>query len=107
MPKRDDIPTVNVIIEEQAWYSLAEICRHCGLTNDELVAMVDEGLVQPEGQSMAQWRFSVIAVQRVHTAVRLQQDLRLNLAGAALALDLLDELERLRRRVRTLENLLE
>jgi chaperone modulatory protein CbpM len=35
-------------------------------------------------------------VQRVQTAIRLQQDLGVNLAGAALALDLLEELQELR-----------
>ncbi|MEE9157003.1 MAG: chaperone modulator CbpM, partial [Gammaproteobacteria bacterium] len=34
--------------------------------------------------------------------LRLQQDLGINLAGAALALDLLDELRKLRTRLKTL-----
>ena len=36
--------------------------------------------------------------------MRLQRDLDLNLAGTALALDLLDELEQLRERLRALEH---
>jgi chaperone modulatory protein CbpM len=36
--------------------------------------------------------------------VRLRRDLNLNLAGTALALDLLDELEHLRERLRALEH---
>jgi chaperone modulatory protein CbpM len=42
-------------------------------------------------------------VRRARRALRLQRDLDLNLAGAALALDLLDEVEILRERVRVLE----
>lgn len=103
-----DIPTVNVILEEEITYSLAEISRHCGLTSEELIAMVDEGLVQPmAGRSVEKWRFPATALERVRTARRLQHDLSLNLAGAALALQLLDELKVLRRRVRVLEKLLE
>ena len=41
----------------------------------------------------------------VHRAVKdLQRDLELNMAGAALAVDLLDRVERLRARLRALES---
>jgi len=39
-------------------------------------------------------------VRRVRCALRLESDLGVNLAGAALALDLLEELNRLRARQR-------
>lgn len=106
MIPREEIPTVEVTTEEQSTYTVIEICRRCDVTRDELIAMIEEGVVQPHGPTMEQWRFSAAAVERIHTAVRLQQDLRLNLAGVALALDLLDEVNTLRRRVRTLEKLL-
>jgi chaperone modulatory protein CbpM len=42
-------------------------------------------------------------LQRARVALRLQNDLDVNLAGAALALELLDELDELRARVQRLE----
>ena len=45
----------------------------------------------------AQWRFSGVALTRVQRVIRLQHDFGVNLPGAALALELLEELERLRR----------
>ena len=39
----------------------------------------------------------------MHRVIRLQHDLRVNLAGAALALDLLDEIDQLRARLRALD----
>lgn len=42
-------------------------------------------------------------MQRALVALRLQEDLGVNLAGAALALQLLEELETLRSRLRVLE----
>ncbi|WP_293469970.1 chaperone modulator CbpM [Polaromonas sp.] len=42
-------------------------------------------------------------MQRARVALRLQTDLDVNLAGAALALELLDELDELRARVQRLE----
>jgi chaperone modulatory protein CbpM len=93
MVKREDIPTV-------------EVGRRCDVSRDELIAMIEEGVAQPLGPSPETWRFSAAAAERIHTAVRLLQDLRLNPAGAALAVDLLEEVRTLRRRVRTLEKLL-
>ncbi len=45
----------------------------------------------------SQWRFSGFALMRVQRVLRLQHDFGVNLPGAALALDLLEELDRLRR----------
>ncbi|MBP1152859.1 hypothetical protein JOD69_004728 [Methylocaldum sp. RMAD-M] len=44
------------------------------------------------------WQFNTAALRRLQTALHLQRDLGVNLPGAALALDLLEELEALRRR---------
>jgi chaperone modulatory protein CbpM len=47
----------------------------------------------------------VIHLQRAKTAVHLQRDLDVNLAGVALVLDLLEEMEELRERVKLLDRL--
>ncbi len=44
------------------------------------------------------WQFHISSVKRVRTAVHLQRDLGVNLAGAALALELLDRIVELERR---------
>ena len=59
--------------------------------------IVAEGIVEPLGASRAQWRFSGVAVTRIQRVVRLQEEFDVNLPGAALALELLEEIERLRR----------
>ncbi|HEB87225.1 MAG TPA: hypothetical protein ENI68_09475, partial [Gammaproteobacteria bacterium] len=43
------------------------------------------------------WCFSGPSLRRARIAVHLQQDLGVNLVGAALVLDLMEELESLRR----------
>jgi chaperone modulatory protein CbpM len=65
--------------------------------------MVHEGLLRPAGERPDQWRFSGAQIRRARRAVRLQRDLELNLAGAALALELLDQIDALQARIRTLE----
>ena len=61
-----------------------------------LAALVDEGLISPEGNVPEHWRFSGMQLRRARVAVRLQRDLGVNTAGAALALQLLEEIDVLR-----------
>ena len=91
------------VIGEDREIPLAQLCRSCGVSVEVVVSMVEEGILEPAGTRPGRWRFSADSVRRARTAVRLQRELDLNLAGAALAVDLLDRVERLRARVRTLE----
>ena len=91
------------IIETRREMSLSDLCEVCTVTSERIVQLVDEGLVEPVGREPAEWRFSGYSVRRVVVAERLSRDLRLNAAGAALVLDLLDEVTQLRQRVTRLE----
>jgi len=92
------------IFEEEIELSLAELCRACQLPAERVVELVDEGVVEPVGRDPARWRFRGISVRRVRCVQRLERDLGVNVAGAALAIELLEELERLRARLRRLED---
>ncbi len=89
-----------IVFDEETRCTLADLCRVCGVSAEMIENMIDEGILTPEGCSPREWRFSFIAVKRVRTVIRLHQDLRVNLPGCALALDLLDEIEELRLLVR-------
>jgi len=86
-----------VVLNEETRCTLTDLCRLCGVNAELIHDMIEEGILSPEGHSPQEWRFTFIAIKRVQTAVRLQQDLRVNLPGCALALELLEELEELRR----------
>ena len=90
-------PISAVLLDDSVDVSLDELCSLCRVSEELVVEIVAEGIVEPRGTERGQWRFSGVALVRVQRVVRLQQDLGINLPGAALALDLLDELERLRR----------
>lgn len=92
-----------ILLEDDYQVSLAELCRACSIHADWLIDLVNEGIIEPRGKTVADWRFSSVEIVRVHTVIRLQQDLQVNLAGAALALDLLDEIDSLRARLRALD----
>jgi len=86
-----------MVLNEETRCSLADLCALCGVNAEIIHEMIEEGIISPEGVTTREWAFTSIAIKRVQTAIRLQRDLRVNLPGCALALDLLDELEELRR----------
>jgi chaperone modulatory protein CbpM len=90
------------LIDDDTLCTLTELCRLCCIESEAIMAMIEEGLITPLGQAPADWRFGSGEIRRIKTAIRLQRDLRVNLPGCALALDLLEELEQLRRLVRSL-----
>ena len=91
------------LLEEEAEVSLAQLCQACGLSEEEIVKLVDEGIIDPVGHKPAVWRFHAVSLRRVRITRNLQQELGVNTPGAALALNLLEELEELRARLRRLE----
>ena len=88
-----------VVLENLTGLTLAEISRACGVPADCIVELVDEGVLAPVGRVPHRWRFSGTHLRRAVVALRLQHDLRVNLAGAALVLQLLDEVETLQARL--------
>lgn len=91
------------ILENGEQLTLGDLCRACRVPAEVVVEMVEYGLIDPVGRDPARWRFSGGSVQRVRCAQRLRQDLGVNTPGAALAVELLEEMERLRRRLARLE----
>lgn len=84
---------------------LEELCRLCNVEPEVVTEWVAEGVVEPEGSH--QWRFPVREIRRTRIAGRLQRDFELDTPSLPLVLDLLDEVETLRREVRILRRLLD
>ena len=98
MKKQMSIYT-SILLDENTNYTLQELSDLCSQSTELILEMIDEGMIVPAGSSPRQWRFGLREIHRVQTAQRLIRDLQINMAGAALALDLLEELEELRRQV--------
>lgn len=92
------IYVTGTLLDEEVECSLPEICRLCNISTNMVAEMIDEGLLQPRGLDPMQWRFTAVELRRIQVTLRLQRDLRVNLPGCALVLDLLEELEELRQR---------
>jgi chaperone modulatory protein CbpM len=86
------------VLDEDLEYGLLDICRLCNITAEAVCDMIDEGLIDPRGREPMQWRFTAVQIRRIQVTIRLQRDLRINLPGCALVLDLLEELDKLQRR---------
>jgi len=92
-----------LILEEETGLSLHDLSRACAAQADSIIELVTEGVLSPAGAAPEHWRFTGAHLQRARVALRLQGDLGVNPAGAALALELLDELASLREKVLRLE----
>ena len=85
-----------LLLDDQSELSLSDLCRACSCHAELIIELAEEGVLEPTGVDYKQLRFSAISLRRARAAVRLQRDLGINLAGIALALDLLDEIHLLR-----------
>jgi chaperone modulatory protein CbpM len=88
-----DMPCL--VVEREVSFSLAGLCRACGSDRRFLIALVDEGVLQPSGADPDNWQFSGQCLRTARTAASLARDLEMDLAGIALVLELLQRIETL------------
>jgi chaperone modulatory protein CbpM len=86
------------VLDERVTFTLREFCDACGIQSQLVIEMIEYGVIEPARRSEAEWEFHGHALVRAQRALRLVRDLDVNWPGAALALDLLDEIERLENR---------
>ena len=100
-PKSDVLS--GILLEEDSEVTLTQLCEACAVQAQAIEAMMEEGIVAPTGGGLRNWRFTRSSVVRVRTVLRMQRDLEVNLAGAALALDLLERIEALQARLQSFD----
>ena len=92
-----------ILLEEDSEVTLAQLCEACAVHAQAIEAMMEEGIVVPTSGGAKKWYFTRSSVVRVRTVLRMQRDLDVNLAGAALALDLLERIEALQARLKSFD----
>jgi chaperone modulatory protein CbpM len=85
-----------VIVEEDIILTLPELSQICCVKTDYIVALVEEGILEPSNNNRmltdsSLWLFSGQSLRRVRMTVRLQRDLSVNLAGVALLFEILKD----------------
>lgn len=92
-----------ITIETDPELTLDELCQACDVTPDFIQELIQFGAIEPIDYS---FRFNAQHLRRIRRVIHLQQDLEVNLAGAALAVDLMDQIEDLQTQVELLQKLL-
>jgi chaperone modulatory protein CbpM len=102
MPTTPTETLTGLILDEDCRFTLVELSTACCVQMEFIIELVDEGIVEPTEQQREQqhWSFTGKSLLRARKARRLQQDLGINLAGAALVLDMMEEIERLNQLLR-------
>lgn len=85
--------------DAQGTFTLREVCERGGCHAEFVIKLVSYGVISPleESPSAREWNFDAVALARLGKALRLQRDLDINLPGLAMSLDLLEEVEVMRR----------
>ncbi len=103
MDEKDPSAPPVELIDEQTTLTLAELCR-CFAVEAELIEdLVEQGILEPAGRRGRHWCFPASSLRRARITLHLRRDLGVNLAGAALALDLLERIEELDARLRAMK----
>ncbi len=77
-----------------------DLARACGESEAWVLELVDTAILHPLAADAGRPRFAAEALFVARRVRRLQRDLGLNLEGAALALQLLEQIDELRLRLR-------
>jgi chaperone modulatory protein CbpM len=85
------------IVEEELSLSLEELSCACAVAPEQIAELVELGLldVSVEGSQ----RLGGASLRRARLALRLQRDLHINAAGAALVIELMERIEMLEARL--------
>lgn len=100
MPAKTPQAPKELVLSESEEVTLADLTRTCRVHAEWVMALVEEGVIEPLHPGGPQWRFAATSIVRIQKAQRLERDLGVNLPGVALALELLDRIEALEARLR-------
>ena len=103
MDEKDQSAPPVELIDEQTTLSLAELCRCFAIEAELIEDLVEQGILEPAGKRGRHWCFPASSLRRTRITLHLRRDLGVNLAGAALALDLLECIEELDARLRAMK----
>jgi chaperone modulatory protein CbpM len=99
MSNQDTKAMTGTIFDEATEITIVELCKVCSVNKQTVDELIAEGILEPtNGKDKTRLPYSSVRMTR--TVVHLQRDLGVNLAGAALALDLLEQIDSLRARLR-------
>ncbi len=101
---RDQV-LAGTIVDETTEVSIEQLSIFCSVRRERIVSLVEEGVLEPLARRRSrradEWRFAGDSLKRAARAIRLQRELDIDMSALGLVLDLLEEIEALRTRLRT------
>ena len=89
-----------IIIERASPLNFDELCQAIPTREEVMIEMIEYRLIEPiAGESPETWEFDDVCLKRAKTAASFYHDLEINMPGVALALELLDKIERLEKQL--------
>jgi len=86
-----------ITIESNLELTFEELCIACNVTPEFMQELMEFGILEEQDH------FDSTHLSRIRTVIRLQHDLDVNLPGAAVIIDMLEEIEELRAKIAILE----
>lgn len=87
----------SVIVVDEQGLSLDEIAAACGLGKQWIMTLVEADILPVNTPEQSAWRFESLHLSRARRAFRLHRDFDASLTAVSLMLDLLEEVEQLRK----------
>jgi chaperone modulatory protein CbpM len=96
------------IIDEETTFTLVELCRCSGADSVFVERLVEEGVLEPqanpEDTADDPVVFPGVSLKRTRVSLHLTRDLGVNPAGVALAIELLERIQELQDRLRSIRS---
>jgi hypothetical protein len=86
------------VLDEFTEITVDDLTRYCSVRRERIVELVSEGIIEPLDRAAPDWRFPSRSLSRAGKAMRLANDLEINLHAVAVILDLLDQIDQLQQR---------
>lgn len=99
MDMENEILTGSVIGDEGV-LALEELARACGVEAEWIVELVAVGVLEPQGTEASRWRFCATDLTCARRVARLQRDFGATIEAAAVMIDLLQQIDQLRARLK-------
>ena len=86
------------VIDDNTEITIVQLCKSYAIDTALVERLVAEGIIEPIRQKGDMLYFPQNCMKRTRIVLRLRSDLGVNMAGAALALELLERIEKLKLR---------
>ncbi|HEJ9096476.1 chaperone modulator CbpM [Serratia odorifera] len=85
------------MMRQEITFTVVELCQQVDISQDELIEIVELGVIAPLESAPSSWLFDYPALSHLQRARRLRAELDLDWPGIAMALTLLDRVDALQK----------